>query len=372
MKKSILVLCSLCIVLSTQAQQNLKFSNFNDKEHFKLAGDAHIKNGKVQLTPSQNFKRGAIWLKKPIKVTEGFSTTFKFKTSENKGMEGGADGIAFVIQHDPRGRKVGEHGEGIGYAGLANCLAVEFDTYNNDEGSDNHVSVQSNGTWKTTRFNKHSLGISHDVPKMKDETHTAKITYDNKKIKVKIDGKKVLSVDVDIDDLLDLKNGKAFVGFTSATGGDRARHDILSWNFKNDNTSNDDKIVFSKKDDRTSNKLKTTPTNDRQIIKRKTITVKNNIIQLKVWDHNRIDGDIISLSLNGRWIVQNYLLGKRAMTFQIPLSEGQNLLVLHANNLGKVPPNTASIRVIDGKNKSKIVLNSNLEQSEAVVINYEK
>ncbi|MGV0853928.1 hypothetical protein, partial [Mycolicibacterium phlei] len=42
----------------------------------------------------------------------------------------GADGVAVVVHNDPRGvDAVGIHGTGLGVGGIANGLAIEFDTY---------------------------------------------------------------------------------------------------------------------------------------------------------------------------------------------------------------------------------------------------
>ena len=88
-----------------------------------------------------------------MNVREGFDTTFKFRIS-NPSMvcqtmddvytscrSRGADGFAFVIQNfDPLA--LGKAGMEMGYGGIMNSLAVEFDTYYNYEFYDpgeNHV-----------------------------------------------------------------------------------------------------------------------------------------------------------------------------------------------------------------------------------------
>ena len=67
-------------------------------------------------------------------------------------MRGGGDGFAFVIRDDtaaaPDAGTVGAAGPGLGYAGLKNSLAVEFDTWHNsvnDEPYERHVAVHTNG-----------------------------------------------------------------------------------------------------------------------------------------------------------------------------------------------------------------------------------
>jgi hypothetical protein len=61
----------------------------------------------------------------------------------------GADGFAFVLHEDEKGsRALGKKGGGMGYEGLSNALAVEFDTYYNYENFDsyeNHVGVMTTG-----------------------------------------------------------------------------------------------------------------------------------------------------------------------------------------------------------------------------------
>jgi hypothetical protein len=47
-------------------------------------------------------------------------------------MVHGGDGFAFVLHLDPNTTStVGQRGEGLGYAGIRNTLAVEFDTWHN-------------------------------------------------------------------------------------------------------------------------------------------------------------------------------------------------------------------------------------------------
>ncbi|HEY8402897.1 MAG TPA: hypothetical protein VIK89_16640 [Cytophagaceae bacterium] len=98
------------------------------------------------------------------------------------------------------------------------------------------------------------------------------------------------------------------------------------------------------------------------------IKVKSSNVTIKVWDHSIEDGDIISLNINGNWIIENYTLTKAKKEFTVTLKEGENHLVLYALNLGKYKPNTASISVHDGNKEQIVVLESNLEQSGALEI----
>ena len=115
----------------------------------------------IRLTSSSPRRAGGVWYGRRLNVREGFDTTFVLKPSNPSTrcdlMHGahshcrsrGGDGFAFVVQED-RPTALGREGAGLGYDGINNSLAVEFDTFYNPELLDvyeNHVSVHSNG-WR--------------------------------------------------------------------------------------------------------------------------------------------------------------------------------------------------------------------------------
>jgi hypothetical protein len=102
----------------------------------------------------------------------------------------------------------------------------------------------------------------------------------------------------------------------------------------------------------------------------KELEVNNHTIQINLWDHGRQDGDIVSIYLNGVPIVSKHNLTYTKKGFELILDPTQpNDLFLYAHNLGKFPPNTVSIEIIDGENSENIILNSDLSRCEAVLIN---
>ena len=98
------------------------------------------------------------------------------------------------------------------------------------------------------------------------------------------------------------------------------------------------------------------------------VTVTNRKVTIKVWDHQKVDGDRISINLNGKWILINYTLQKQQRVIEVELDEGSNVFVLHALNLGKYEPNTAAIIIDDGVKENKIILESTLKTSGTVQI----
>lgn len=98
----------------------------------------------------------------------------------------------------------------------------------------------------------------------------------------------------------------------------------------------------------------------------KTITVKGDHLELFVNDAQQEDGDIISLNLNGEWIVRGLSVTKAGAKINIPLPHKENYLVMHAENLGSIPPNTAAMQLNDGTSTHQITLNSDAGKSEGI------
>ncbi|MEO5905946.1 MAG: hypothetical protein ABIQ11_04435 [Saprospiraceae bacterium] len=96
--------------------------------------------------------------------------------------------------------------------------------------------------------------------------------------------------------------------------------------------------------------------------------MKNRKLTISVWDHNTIDGDIVSLKLGDEWIITNHVLKADKLTITATLLGFTQDLVLYAHNVGMVPPNTVTVSVFDGSTTQKITLESNMETSESIKV----
>lgn len=107
----------------------------------------------------------------------------------------------------------------------------------------------------------------------------------------------------------------------------------------------------------------------RKISYTKELEFDSENITVKIWDHGRQDGDIVSIYLNGISVVSKYYLTYTKKEFGVKLDPDiSNDLFLYAHNLGEVPPNTVSVEITDGKKSENIILNSDLQSCEAVLI----
>jgi hypothetical protein len=108
----------------------------------------------------------------------------------------------------------------------------------------------------------------------------------------------------------------------------------------------------------------------RQVNTISSIEVNQEVIYVEVWDHNKIDDDTISLFLNDEKVLDNFRISGRKSKIPITLKPGYNRLILHAENLGSIPPNTAALRIIEPGKSHPFQLKSDLDASEAVNIVY--
>lgn len=111
---------------------------------------------------------------------------------------------------------------------------------------------------------------------------------------------------------------------------------------------------------------------DRDVELQSTITVSQLEFDIEIWDRSVVDGDSISLNLNGDWILQEYMVVKEKLKLHIKVNPkvSNNYLILYALNLGTISPNTAAVQVvIDGK-EYKLTLTSDLKKSGALNFSY--
>lgn len=107
---------------------------------------------------------------------------------------------------------------------------------------------------------------------------------------------------------------------------------------------------------------------NRNVTLKDSIVVRSRDITIRIWDDSKIDNDIISVKLNDDWIIQYFEAKQEKISFKYHLSKPENFLILRADNIGIIPPNTTAVEIDDGKTKRTFVLNSDLGSSEAIRI----
>jgi hypothetical protein len=98
------------------------------------------------------------------------------------------------------------------------------------------------------------------------------------------------------------------------------------------------------------------------------VEVSSAHVKLRVWDNGTVDGDVATIFLNGKRILKTHRVSKRKVVIPVSLATDNNILILHAEDLGDIVPNTVAVSVDDGKREQVIILSSNLSQSGAILI----
>lgn len=229
---------SLSSAIATRAD-SFNYLNFSSTSGLTLNGNAAQSGNILRLTPANTFQSGSAYFSNQVAVQNGFETTFQFRVSNLDAVFGGSDGFTFIIQNSLAGASaLGGGGIGIGYDGIPNSVAVEFDTFDdaflgNGDQNGNHISVHTLGTAPNSQNESASIGVTTSIPNMKDgQIHSVRVNYVPGTLQVFFDNSAspVLSVSENVANI-SLNNGHAFVGFTSGTGAGFETHDILNWSF---------------------------------------------------------------------------------------------------------------------------------------------
>jgi hypothetical protein len=106
----------------------------------------------------------------------------------------------------------------------------------------------------------------------------------------------------------------------------------------------------------------------------KEIIVEGDSVRVDFYDNGDIDGDSISVFYNDQLLTFNRLLSTRAIHFDIKLDTTKevNEITMFADNLGRIPPNTALMLLYDGKQRHEVRLSSNLQKNATVRLRRKK
>lgn len=101
----------------------------------------------------------------------------------------------------------------------------------------------------------------------------------------------------------------------------------------------------------------------------RTIETPATEMLIELYDNGEIDGDTVTVYHNNQLLVSNALLSTKPISFKIKIDpeHPHHELVMVANNLGSIPPNT-SLMVITANEKRYEVYISSTEQKNAEVI----
>jgi hypothetical protein len=98
-----------------------------------------------------------------------------------------------------------------------------------------------------------------------------------------------------------------------------------------------------------------------------TVTLQSPDVKIDLYDDGIIDGDSVTVFINNKLLLYRQMLTDRPLTIHFnafPNTEYE--LVMYADNLGTIPPNTALLMVTSGSEKYKAFMSSS-EQTSATI-----
>lgn len=216
------------------AAPTINFSNgFASATGLTLNGSAvNTDDSRLQLTTGGTNQAGSVFWNALVNV-QTFKTDFTFQLSGSPPI---ADGITFTIQNDGV-TALGPSGGGLGYGsdstsgplGLANSMAVKFDTYSNaGEGTDS-TGLYTGGaspTLPATDLTNSGIQLSSS------DVINAHAVYDGSNLYLTLTDAvigKTFATRFPVNLVKAIAGNSGYVGFTGGTGGLTSSQKILSW-----------------------------------------------------------------------------------------------------------------------------------------------
>jgi len=102
------------------------------------------------------------------------------------------------------------------------------------------------------------------------------------------------------------------------------------------------------------------------------IEVHNADLQIQLLDYLKPDNDTVSVYLNRKVLAKDIHISKRPalIKFRIDKRIVVHELLLYAENLGLIPPNTSELILIDGETKHRVMIVSDKQKTAAIYLRY--
>lgn len=98
------------------------------------------------------------------------------------------------------------------------------------------------------------------------------------------------------------------------------------------------------------------------------LACKRQRVTLKLWDDAEMDGDTVTVLLNGEPALVDHCLGHAPIKLRLDLEHGYNHLQVVARNEGRIPPNTARGILRRGKGREEMLIKTTRSRGEMFVL----
>ncbi|MBC7424122.1 MAG: hypothetical protein H7334_11790 [Ferruginibacter sp.] len=115
--------------------------------------------------------------------------------------------------------------------------------------------------------------------------------------------------------------------------------------------------------------------NKRSIASTQSVFYESDSLVLTLYDNGYVDGDTVSVVMNGEVIFSKQGLSTKAVSKTIHINKDTPdsiTLVMYAENLGSIPPNTGLLVVHDGENIYDVRFSADLKSNAAIILRRKK
>lgn len=100
------------------------------------------------------------------------------------------------------------------------------------------------------------------------------------------------------------------------------------------------------------------------------IDVDSDSLKVTLYDNGEVDNDTISLFYNRQLVAAKKLLSDKPLTFMLAVDTTVNEIAMYAENLGKLPPNTALAVIYSGNKRFELGMTSTLIKNATIRFRY--
>jgi hypothetical protein len=184
------------------------------------------------ITEDKSGESGSLWYNYMVSLANDFQIEFDVYLGDKDitGLNAGADGLTFALQGECSAS--GGTGSSMGYGGINNSIAVEFDNYqnsaDNNDPADDHIAIVSNGDVNHSSGNNLAGPATIAAGFEDDAWHSVIISWTQatNTFEVYFDGSLATSYTGDIVANIFNNDPIVFWGFTAGTGLYYNRHEI--------------------------------------------------------------------------------------------------------------------------------------------------
>ncbi len=110
---------------------------------------------------------------------------------------------------------------------------------------------------------------------------------------------------------------------------------------------------------------------ERKMKNEKSVYFESDSLVLTLYDNGEVDGDTVSVLMNGQIIFAKQGLSEKANTKTIYIDKSMTdslSMVMYAESLGSIPPNTGLLIIMDGEKRYEVRFSADLQTNAAILL----